>query len=199
MSGDILQNMAPNAKRSCFVTLVFGAVAAVIYLFGVQPSCTQRSKNRENLENLEAQQTRMNSNLRRADLVNKDLNETLAKLKPYNESLLTPLLESYAMRAKSILDPFALGAGLVDVNYADEAFRALPLTSPAPRQLHTRAAVKMTATGSYQEAISFLLRLEKELPMTSVQSFAIVAQQDPEAQKVSFVIEWPAMGGLTRK
>jgi hypothetical protein len=113
--------------------------------------------------------------------------------------MLTPLLESYAMRAKSILDPFALGAGLVDVDYADEAFRALPLTKPMPRQLHTRAAVKMTATGSYQEAISFLLRLEKELPLTSVQSFAITAQQDPEAQLISMVIEWPAKGGLTRK
>lgn len=199
MSGDFLQNMAPNAKRSFFETLVFGAVAVVIYLFGVQPSCAQRLKNRENLENLEAQQMRMNSNLRRADLVNKDLNETQAKLKPYGDAMLTPLLESYAMRAKSILDPFALGAGLVDVNYADEAFRALPLTIPVPRQLHTRAAVKVTATGSYQEAVSFLLRVEKELPMTSVQSFAIVAQQNPEAQKVSFVIEWPAMGGLTRK
>ena len=113
--------------------------------------------------------------------------------------MLVPLLESYAMRAKSLLDPLALGAGLDDVTYSDEPFRALPLPTPKPRQLHTRVAVKLTATGSYQQAVSFILRLEKEMPLVSLQQLDITARSTPETQSVSMVLEWPAKGGLTRK
>ena len=31
MKNDFLQNMAPNAKRSAVVTLILGAIAAVLY------------------------------------------------------------------------------------------------------------------------------------------------------------------------
>lgn len=199
MNGALLQNMAPNAKRSFFVTVAFAAVATVIYLFCVQPADMQLTKDRRSLSELEDRQYRMNSELRRADRVKKDLDEVTAALKPYRDAMLTPLLESYSMRAKSLLDPLALGAGLSDVNFTDEEFRALPLPKPLPRQLHTRAAVKMTATGSYQEAISFLLRLEQEFPLVSVQGLTINARQDPETQDITFTFEWPAKGGLTRK
>ena len=68
-----------------------------------------------------------------------------------------------------------------------------------PRQLHTRAVVKVSAQGSYQEAVSFLLRLEREFPLVSLQRFDVSAQPTPERQSVTFVLEWPAKGGLTRK
>jgi hypothetical protein len=103
------------------------------------------------------------------------------------------------MRAKSLLDPLAIGAGLNDITYSDEPFRALPLPKPMPRQLHTRAAVKLDATGSYQQAVSFLLRLEKEMPFVSLQKLDITAQQNPKTQSISIILEWPAKGGLTRK
>ena len=38
MNGDFFQNMAPNAKRSFFATVIFSALAVIIYLFCVQPS-----------------------------------------------------------------------------------------------------------------------------------------------------------------
>ena len=55
------------------------------------------------------------------------------------------------------------------------------------------------AKGSYQAAISFLLRLEKEFPLVSVQTLDIRAQQSNARQDVTYVLEWPAKGGLTRK
>ena len=103
------------------------------------------------------------------------------------------------MRAKTLLDPLILGAGLQDVQYNNDTFRALPLPNPMPRQLHTRAAIKVTATGSYQQAISFLLRLEKEFPLVSLWQLGVVSQASPEHQALTFVLEWPAKGGLTRK
>ena len=120
MNGGTFQNMAPNAKRSFFVTVTLAAIATVIYLFCVQPC-------------------------------------------------------------------------------SDEPFRALPLPNPMPRQLHTRVAVKLTATGSYQQAVSFLLRLEKEMPLVSLQKLDITARSTPESQSITMVLEWPAKGGLTRK
>lgn len=199
MTGGTFQNMAPNAKRSFFVTVTLAAIATVIYLFCVQPCSDELATARRNLAELQDKQYRTDIDLKRSGTVTKDLNELEAGLKPFHDAMLVPLLESYAMRAKSLLDPLALGAGLDDVTYSDEPFRALPLPTPMPRQLHTRVAVKLTATGSYQQAVSFLLRLGKEMPLVSLQQLDITARSTPETQSVSMVLEWPAKGGLTRK
>lgn len=199
MNGGMFQNMAPNAKRSFFVTVTLAAIATIIYLFCVQPCSDELATARRNLAELQDKQYRTDIDLKRSGTVTKDLNELEAGLKPFHDAMLVPLLESYAMRAKSLLDPLALGAGLDDVTYSDEPFRALPLPTPMPRQLHTRVAVKLTATGSYQQAVSFLLRLEKEMPLVSLQQLDITARSTPETQSVSMVLEWPAKGGLTRK
>lgn len=199
MNGGTFQNMAPNAKRSFFVTVTLATIASVIYLFCVQPCSDELVTARRNLAELQDKQYRTDVDLKRSGTVTKDLSELEAGLKPFRDAMLVPLLESYAMRAKSLLDPLALGAGLDDVTYSDEPFRALPLPTPMPRQLHTRVAVKLTATGSYQQAVSFLLRLEKEMPLVSLQQLDITARSTPETQSVSIVLEWPAKGGLTRK
>lgn len=199
MTGGTFQNMAPNAKLSFFVTVTLAAIATVIYLFCVKPCSDELDSARRNLAELQDKQYRTDVELKRSGTVTKDLTELEAELKPFRDAMLVPLLESYAMRAKSLLDPLALGAGLDDVTYSDEPFRALPLPTPMPRQLHTRVAVKLTATGSYQQAVSFILRLEKEMPLVSLQQLDITARSTPETQSVSMVLEWPAKGGLTRK
>ena len=159
----------------------------------------QLEKAKQELSELQDRQYRTDLDLKRSNTVAKDLSELEAALKPYRDAMLVPLLESYSMRAKTIIDPLALGAGLNNVTYSDEPFRALPLPAPMPRQLHTRAVVKVSAQGSYQEAVSFLLRLEKDFPLVSLQRFDVSAQTSPAKQSVTFVLEWPAKGGLTRK
>ena len=182
------------------VTAIFAAVACALYLFCLKPCETQLAEARRTLGELQTRQAQINSDLKGAGTVKKDLADLEAALAPYRAAMLVPLLESYAMRAKTILEPLALGAGLEDVQYAEEPFRALPLPKPTmPRQLHTRAAIKVTARGSCQQAVSFLLRLEKEQPLVSLQQFEVATQSTPDAQAVSFVLEWPAKGGLTRK
>lgn len=139
----------------------------------------------------------MNLDLKNADTTKKQLEELDAEQEPFQKAFLTPLLESFAMRAKSLLDPLVLGAGLNDAEYADVPFRALPLPKPIPRQLHTRACVRLSATGSYQNFVSFLLRLEKEFPLVSVQALSMTARREPENQNLTLVLEWPAKGGLS--
>lgn len=199
MNSNVFQNMAPNAQRSVLMTFGLAAVATVLYMFAVQPSDASLTRARTRLAGLQDRENRMNADLRNADNVKKTLADLDAGMAPFNAALLTPLLESYAMRAKSLLDPLVIGAGLTDPEYTDEPFRALPVPKPLPRQLHTRAAVRIAARGSYQAAVSFLLRLEKEMPLVSVQSLNITAQADPAVQSVSIVLEWPAKGAVTRK
>ena len=189
------QNMAPNAKRSFALTLILGGAAAVIYLFAVQPAEESLSKARKEHDDQEAKLQSVNANLKAAPANKERLQKLAEGLKPFRDAMLAPLLGSYAMRAKSIMDPLAFGAGLSHLDYAEMPTRALPVPRPVPAQLHARRPIRVTAQGSYMGAISFLLRVEKEHPLVALQSFTISATTDPERQQVEMVFEWPAKGG----
>ena len=194
-----LQSMAPNAKRAFLTTVVLGVVAVAIYLLAVEPAIAALSRERTRLQELKDSQHRMTMDLNSAGTVQKTLEELETELKPFAAAELTPLLGSYAMRAKSLLDPLISGAGLTDVEFSEEATRKLPTPLPLPRQLHARAAVRITAKGSYQAIASFLLMLEKNLPLVSLQSLQIQSQQNPTKQTATLILEWPTKGALTRK
>ena len=194
-----LQSMAPNAKRAFLTTVVLGVVATAIYLLAVEPAIAALSRERTRLENLRDSQRRMTSDLNSAGTVQKTLEELETEMKPFAAAELTPLLGSYAMRAKSLLDPLISGAGLVEAEFSEESTHKLPTPLPMPRQLHARAAVRITAKGSYQAIVSFLLMLEKNLPLVSLQSLQILSQQQPAKQTVTMILEWPTKGALTRK
>ena len=199
MSASFFQNMAPNARRAFAVTLVLGAAAAGLYLFAVQPAEESLAKSRREHAEEEARLQVVNANLRGAPANKERLAELSAALKPFRDEMLVPHLGSYAMRAKSILDPIAFGAGLTDLDYAEMPPRALPLPRPMPSQLHLRRPIRVTAHGSYMGAISFLLRVEKEHPLVALQSMSIaVSTSDPERQQVEMVFEWPAKGGMSK-
>ena len=199
MNGGTFHNMAPKAQRSLVVTASLVAVAIVIYLFCVQPCESQLKRTRQQLSQLQDKQRKTDADLKNTDSIKKDLEDSETASATYQKAMLEPLLSSYEMRAKSLLDPLALGAGLKDLSYSMEKFRALPVPNPMPQQLHTRAAIRVSAVGSYQKAVSFLLRLHKEFPLVSLQSFDFTAMAQPEAQSITFVLEWPAKGGVTRK
>ena len=194
-----LQSMAPNAKRAFLTTVILGVIAAAIYFFAVEPAIAALSRERTRLDGLKDSQRRMTLDLNSAGTVQKTLEELETELKPFAAAELTPLLGSYAMRAKSLLDPLISGAGLTDVEFSEETTRKLPLPRPMPRQLHARAAVRITAKGSYQAIASFLLMLEKNLPLVSLQALQIQSQQQPAKQTVMMILEWPTKGALTRK
>ena len=193
-----LQSMAPNAKRAFMTTVILGVVAVAIYLLAVEPAIAGLSRERTRLQELKDSQHRMTLDLNSAGTVQKTLEELETELKPFAAAELTPLLGSYAMRAKSLLDPLISGAGLTDVEFSEEATRKLPTPLPMPRQLHARAAVRITGRGSYQAIASFLLMLEKNLPLVSLQSLQILSQQNPTKQTVTMNLEWPTKGALTR-
>ena len=193
-----LQNMAPNAKRSLLVSLGFGLLAVGIYIAAVEPAISKRETTSRELEELKSRHEVMLRNLSGADKLKTRMADIDEKLKPYHDAMLVPLLESLAMRAKSILDPLALGAGLGETDYEELPAIALPVPKRLPVQLHARQPIRITARGSYQSAVSFLMRLEKEFPLVTLEALEITAQQDPANQRIMMILEWPVKGKITK-
>ena len=199
MKGGTLQSMAPNAKRAFLTTIILSVLATAIYLLAVDPATASLARERTRLTSLKDSQRRMLADLNSAGTVKKTLEDLEAEMKPFATAELKPLLGSYAMRAKSLLDPLTAGAGLTDLDYTEEPTRKLPVPMPMPRQLHARAAIRLSAHGSYQAIASFLLMLERDFPLVSLQSLQILSQQSPTRQAATMILEWPTKGALTRK
>ena len=186
-----------SSKNPLFISALIFAAAAVIYLFAVQPAQMANDKAKRELDGLTDQLRVMERDLKDSARVKGMLAEIDEKQKPYLNALLTPLLESWAMRAKSLLDPIAADVGMSIVDYAEQPVRALPLPTPPPHQLFARRPIRIVCKGSYAEIASFLLRVEKLLPHVALQALQIKAQKDPEAQSAEIVLEWPAKGELS--
>lgn len=195
MTSSSPQDRTPNTQKAFFVALAFGAMAIIIYMFCVQPAQTSLARARQNLETLQMQQGGTERDLKGAGQLKERLAQLEAARQPWQDGLLTPLLASYAMRAKSILDPVAAESGLVVTDYAELPKRLLPLPKPTAPQLYARQPVRLSCRGSYAAIISFMMRVEKTLPLVSVQSFSLKAQQqNHDTQLATLVLEWPVLG-----
>ena len=111
---------------------------------------------------------------------------------------LEPLLESFAMRAKSIVGEMAAEAGLVDAEFSDRPVRALPVMpgKTVPAALHARRPVLISCLGDYAAIASFILCVERDLPHVTLGGLRIQPGdgQNPELQRAEIVLEWPAKG-----
>lgn len=192
-----LDSSGGSTKRAAFFALAVAGVAVVLYLFAVQPCQDTLAKERREQESLEGQLHVTMRDLKDSPRVKNMLAEVEAARQPFMDALLTPLLGSWAMRAKSMLDPLAADVGLKVTDYAELPVRALPLPKPTPRQLYARRPIRVMAQGSYAEIASFILRVEKMLPYVSLQALNIKVQRTPEVQLAEIVFEWPAKGALS--
>ena len=193
----LIDNSATSTKRAAFFSLAVASVAVLLYLFAVQPCQDSIDKARRELDSLEGQQRVTTRDLKDSPRVKSMLAEIESSRQPFMDALLTPLLESWAMRAKSKLDSLAADVGLKVTDYAEMPVRALPLPKPVPRQLYARRPIRVTAHGSYAEIVSFILRVEKMLPYVSLQALNIKLQRTPEEQSAEIVFEWPVKGALS--
>ena len=193
-----LQNMAPNAKRSLLVTLVFGAIAAAIYFFAIESTEATLAKTRRTLQDRTLKHRTMTANLSRAETVTKSLADYTARLAAYEQEMIEPFLESTAMRAKSFVDPLAAGCGLTGMEYEQETPIALPILGAAAREQYVRCPIKITCRGSYQAAVSFVQCVERRFPLVTLEALTISAGSDPDLQLVSVILEWPMKKGAVK-
>ena len=193
-----LQNMAPNAKRSLLLTLVFGAIAATLYFCVLESTETTLARTRTTLRDRTTKHHTMMANLSRAETVAKSLADGTARLAAYEAEMIEPLLESTAMRAKAFVDPLAAGCRLVGMEYEQESPIALPILGVAAREQYVRCPIKVTCRGSYQAAISFIRCVEKRFPLVALEALTIAAGNDPDLQIVSITLEWPMKKGAVK-
>ena len=197
MKSETFQDPSALMKRALFQSLAIGVVAVVLYMFCVEPCQTSLAKAKKEHAALQAQQVQMVRDLKGADQVKGRLDALQGERKAYLDGLLEPLLESYAMRAKSLLDPLAADVGLTVGDYAELPARRLPLPKPMAPQLYARKPIRMTCTGSYATIVSFLLRVEEKIPLASLEAFSLKTQKDPDNQSATLVFEWPIKGENT--
>lgn len=197
MNAAVFQNMAPSAQRSFLLTAGIAALVVIIYLFGIQPCEDSIGRTSAELRGLRDQQAEVDRDLAASKRIKDELAQIQTARTPYLRGLLTPLLESYAMRAKSILDPFAADAGVLDADYGELPVRALPVPKVVPRQLYARQPIRVSCRGSYAEIVSFVMRTERDLPLVSVGGLTITSQSDPEMQRAEIIFEWPVLGALS--
>lgn len=190
-----LQNMAPNAKRSLLLTLGAGAVAAGLYFGAIEPTELRLEKARTTLKDRTAKHRAMTADLARSDQLQKSLTVSSARLQAYEKELIEPLLESTAMRAKALMDPLAVGCGLVGAEYEAMTPLALPIVGPAAQQQFVRCPIKIVCRGSYQSAVSFVQCVEKRFPLIALEALTVAAGSDPDLQLVTLTLEWPMKKG----
>ena len=186
-----LQTMAPNAKRSLLVTLIFGAVAAGLYFGVIEQTETKLVKVRKEVTTNAQRNRTVAANLARSDEVKKQVAEAEEKLEKFRAAMIRPLLESTAMRAKSYVEPLAVGCGLTGMVYESLEPIKLPVVRAVPQRKYVRCPIRMTCVGSYQKAVSFVRCLEKEFPLVAVAAITITSRNEANAQQISIVLEWP--------
>ena len=194
MKTETFQDPSVLMKHAMFRFVAIGVVAALLYLFCVEPCQTSLRKARAENESLKGQQTGMSRDLKGAVKVKSRLEALQAERQVYLNGLLEPLLESYAMRAKSLLDPLAADVGLTIGDFVELPPRRLPLPKPQAPQLYARKPIRLTCTGSYATIISFLLRVEEKIPLVTLEAFSLKTQKDPDNQSATIVFEWPIKG-----
>lgn len=186
-----LQNMAPNAKRSALLTLGFGGLAAALYFFAVEPAETRLFKARQSLEAQSQRHRTMMADIARADQVSRRLAEAEERVAGYARAAIRPLLESNAMRAKSLVDSIAAGCELSGMEYEALEPLDLPIVGAVPQRRYARCPVRISCVGSYQAAVTFVRCVERQFPLVAVESLSVASRQDAAAQQVTIVLEWP--------
>lgn len=197
-----LQTMAPNAKRSLIITLIFGAVAAGLYFGVIEQTELKLARVRNDVTACSKRTRTVAANLSRSEDVKKQLKEANEKLETFRAAMIKPLLESTAMRAKSIVDSIAIGCGLSGMEYDSLSTIPLPVVKSIPQRRYVRCPIRMTCVGSYQKAVSFVRCIEREFPLVAFSSISIIARQDANSQQIAFILEWPMeadTGGSTPK
>ena len=186
-------------QRSPMILLpLFVAAALGVYFALVQPCSARLGKDRKALDALRSEVSRRKLVIQGKAEVESRMKQAEEEIARFSRLQLEPLLESYAMRAKSIVGAFAAEAGLVDAEFSDRPVRALPVLPgrPVPAALHARRSVMVSCYGDYAAIVSFILRVERDLPHVTLGGLRIQpgGGQDPSLQRAEIVLEWPAKG-----
>jgi len=196
LDGSIIRKLAPSMRRAILITLGGAVLSGALVFFAIIPMRTR-------LKTLGAEIDSLKNTLAsaRADIAGTNRQKIKAAALAQKRDaiiasgVLEPLLGSFAMRGKALLDPVAQATGFVIETVKELPLIPLQVPSPAPSQLYGRQPVEFSGRGSYTQIMAFISHAERDLPMATLSSLLILGQpQTPEIHKALVTFEWPAKG-----
>ena len=191
-----MKGSAEASRTPLLAAVSFGGVAALLYLFCVAPCSDNLERLRRECDDMQFQLSGVQRDLRGAKDVDARLKALSATFGTFDEGFLRPMLGSWAMRAKSLLDPLAEGVGFTGVDYVELPTRALPVPKPTAEQLYARRPIRMSCRGGYAAIASFVLRVERDFPLVSLEALRFASTRDAAGDlQADLVFEWLVEGG----
>jgi len=192
----ILKRLAPSMKRAIGISAAALVIGLLILFLGAQPQLDVIKAAGYEVHSMNAQMAQM-----RADIANTEpQKEATDKVMAERDALLAlgviePLLGSFAMRGKTLLDPIAQQTGFHIDSVRELPAIPLQLPKPAPEQLYYRQPVEFTGQGSYTQITAFITQTETFNPLAALSGLHILGQpQTPEMHRAVITFEWPAKG-----
>jgi Tfp pilus assembly protein PilO len=191
-----LRDLPPATQRAAAVVLGALALGLLVIFLAVMPKQKQIQALATETEELNQTLSRMRAEIATTDALKKQCAAAKAELDQLLAAgVIEPLLGSFAMRGKSLLDPVAQEAGFSLENVKELPLIPLQTPSVPPQQTYGRQPVEFTGQGSYQQIADFISKAEAAHPMITLSSLVILAQQqNPESHRAIIVFEWPAKG-----
>jgi hypothetical protein len=192
----IIHKIAPSMQRSILITLGGLTIAGAMVFFLVLPA-------RARLQTLAAELNTLRDTLAtvRADIAGTEQQRLkTAEVRSKHDALvrsgvLQPLLNSFAMRGKSLLDPLAQQTGFAIANVKEDRFLRLQVPKQAPLHLYGRQMIEFSGQGAYTSIVNFIALAEERFPLCTLAGLKIISQnQTPETHKAFITFEWPAKG-----
>ncbi len=192
----LIRKLAPSMRRALIVTFVALLIAVALISFAVLPTRARLKKLASEIGVLHANLTSVRADIAAADRQKDKTAALAAQRDAFLESgVIEPLLGSFAMRGKALLDPFAQETGFNIETVKELPLIPLQVPSPAPLQLYGRQPVEFSGRGSYTQIAAFISYAERALPLATLSSLLILGQpQNPEIHKALITFEWPAKG-----
>lgn len=191
-----LSNLTPSAQRSLGMTLGALVACLLVVFLGVRPQQKKIQQLRKESDALNQTLALMLADITTTESLKAQTSATNAQLEAILASgVIEPLLGSFAMRGKALLDPVAQETGFLIENVKELPVIPLQLPKPAPEQTYGRQPVEFTGQGSYPQIAAFIAQSETAQPLATLSSLLILCQQQtPETHKAIIAFEWPVKG-----
>jgi len=191
-----LKQLAPSMKRAIGFSFAALVSSLLILFLGILPMRASSKIVSDEIQTLNARLTLMRTDIANSDKQKLATDSAMSERNEFAASgVIEPLLGSFAMRGKFLLDPVALKTGFHIDSVRELAPIPLQLPKTAPEQLHYRQPVEFTGQGSYTQIVAFIAQTEATHPLVALSGLLILGQPTiPETQRAVITFEWPAKG-----
>ena len=196
LASPIMKWLAPSMIRSVVISVAALVIGLLILFLGALPERTALRVAGDEAHTLDVRLSQMRATVATAEHQKQACDKLMAERDALVTSgVIEPLLGSFSMRGKNLLDPIARQTGFHIDGVRELQPIPLQLPKPAPEQLHYRQPVEFTGQGSYTQITAFITQVEASQPLVALSGLLILSQpQTPETHKAVITFEWPAKG-----